>query len=53
MPETEPIFSRYRIQVLGPDEGPEITNTKMYVGCNIRAVADANAVLVKEFPDCW
>ena len=51
MPETHPIFKSQRIQILRPDEGPEITYPEMYVRRNIRTVVDSNRVLVKKLPD--
>ena len=51
MPETQAIFKSQRIQVLRPDKGPEITDPEVYVGGDIGPVIDANAVLIKEFPD--
>ena len=51
MPKTQPIFNSQRIQILRPNEGPEITYPEMYVCRNIRTIIDANAVLVKELPD--
>ena len=50
--EAKTIISSDRIQILNPEESPEISNAKMKIICKIWPVTDSNAVLEEKLSKC-